>query len=70
MILHDLAESTITPLMEAVERDFPQVKVYSLPSMGEGGLRRHIELGVKGEEAVVGPAFAALERGVTALRNP
>jgi molybdopterin-biosynthesis enzyme MoeA-like protein len=69
MILHDLAESTITPLMEAVERDFPQAKVYSLPSMGEGGLRRHIELGVKGEEAVVGPAFAALERGVAALRN-
>jgi hypothetical protein len=56
--------------MEAVERDFPQAKVYSLPSMGEGGLRRHIELGVKGEEAVVGPAFAALERGVAALRSP
>ena len=69
MILHDLAESTITPLMEAVERDFPQVKVYSLPSMGEGGARRHIELGVKGEEAAVIMAFSALERGIVALRG-
>jgi molybdopterin-biosynthesis enzyme MoeA-like protein len=69
MILHDLAESTITPLMEAVEREFPQVKIYSLPSMGEGGARRHIELGVKGEEAAVIPAFAAIERGIEALRG-
>jgi molybdopterin-biosynthesis enzyme MoeA-like protein len=69
MILTDLAESTITPLMEAVERDFPQVKVYSLPSMGEGGTRRHIELGVKGEEAAVNPAFSALERGIEVLRG-
>ena len=69
MILNDLAESTITPLMEAVERDFPQVKVYSLPSMGEGGARRHIELGVKGEEAAVIMAFSALERGIVALRG-
>jgi molybdopterin-biosynthesis enzyme MoeA-like protein len=69
MILNDLAESTITPLMEAVERDFPQVKVYSLPSMGEGGARRHIELGVKGEEAAVIMAFSALECGIVALRG-
>jgi len=69
MILHDLAESTITPLMEAVERDFPHVKVYSLPSMGEGGARRHIELGVKGEEAAVTTAFAAIERGIKRLRD-
>jgi len=69
MILHDLAESTITPLMEAVERDFPHVKVYSLPSMGEGGARRHIELGVKGEEAAVTTAFAAIERGIKRLRG-
>jgi molybdopterin-biosynthesis enzyme MoeA-like protein len=69
MILHDLAESTITPLMEAVEREFPHVKVYSLPSMGEGGARRHIELGVKGEEAAVTMAFAAIERGIERLRG-
>jgi molybdopterin-biosynthesis enzyme MoeA-like protein len=69
MILHDLAESTITPLMEAVEREFPHVKVYSLPSMGEAGARRHIELGVKGEQAAVTMAFAAIERGIERLRS-
>jgi len=69
MILHDLAESTITPLMEAVEREFPHVKIYSLPSMGEGGARRHIELGVKGEEAAVTMAFEAIERGIKKLRG-
>lgn len=67
MLVYELAESTLTPLMEAVEQAFPGVKVYSLPSVGEGGVRRHIELGAKGEAAEVGPAFGQLRAGVLAL---
>ncbi|HYF59606.1 MAG TPA: molybdopterin-binding protein, partial [Burkholderiaceae bacterium] len=52
-LVHELAESTLTPLMEAVEREFPGVTVYSLPSVGEGGTRRHVELGAKGDPARV-----------------
>jgi hypothetical protein len=37
--------------------------------MGEGGARRHIELGVKGDEATVARAFVAIERGIEALRS-
>jgi molybdopterin-biosynthesis enzyme MoeA-like protein len=67
IIVYDLAESTISPLMERVERDFAGVKAYSLPSVGEGGVRRHIELGVKGPAAVVEPAFLLLRQGVRDL---
>jgi molybdopterin-biosynthesis enzyme MoeA-like protein len=70
IIVYDLAESTVTPLMERIEREFAGIKVYSLPSVGEGGVRRHIELGIKGarqDEAGLAAAFAQLEQGVAAL---
>jgi len=67
MMVYELAESTLTPLMEAVEREFGGIKVYSLPSVGEGGARRHIELGAKGAAEQVEPAFERLRAGVLAL---
>ncbi len=67
MMVYELAESTLTPLMEAVEREFGGIKVYSLPSVGEGGVRRHIELGAKGAADQVEPAFERLRSGVLAL---
>ncbi len=67
MIVLELAESTLTPLMEAVEREFTGIRVYSLPSVGEGGARRHIELGAKGDALQVEPAFERLRAGVLAL---
>ncbi len=51
-----MPESRITPALEEIERRWPGVKAFSLPSVGEEG-RPHIELGVKGEP---GPASAAL----------
>jgi len=64
VILHDVAESAVVPLMEAIEKTFPMVKAYSLPSMGENGLGRHIELGLKAPAQQIEPAFAMLEQGV------
>lgn len=63
----DLAESTLAPLMEEVERLFPAVKVYSLPSVGADGSRRPIELGVKGPSSGLDSAFERLRQGVLAL---
>lgn len=40
-------EATITPIMEAIEAEFPQARLYSLPHVGDDKLARHIELGVK-----------------------
>ena len=65
IIVYDSAESTLTPLMEAVEAKYRGLKVFSLPSIGEGGRRRHIELGVRGAPEEVVPALEELKRGVT-----
>ncbi len=61
-LVYGAMESTLTPLMERIEADYPLVKVFSLPSVGEDPAgpraRRHIELGVKGEPAQVSAGFA------------
>ena len=57
MFVYGSMESTLTPLMEAIEADYPLVKVFSLPSVGDAQTRRHIELGVKGEPVQAEQAF-------------
>jgi molybdopterin-biosynthesis enzyme MoeA-like protein len=71
-LVFELPESTLTPLMVRIEADFPGVKVFSLPSVGDqarGGVwaRRHIDLGVKGPPEAAAAAFVKLREGVTAL---
>ena len=65
ILVYDSAESTLTPLMEAVEAKYRGLKVFSLPSIGEGGRRRHIELGVRGAPGEVPAAMDELRHGVT-----
>lgn len=72
LYVFELMESTLTPLMEKIETDFPGVRVFSLPSVGDaerGGVfaRRHIDLGVKGEPEAVAAAFVKLREGVHLL---
>jgi molybdopterin-biosynthesis enzyme MoeA-like protein len=72
LLVFELPESTLTPLMEKIERDFSNVRVFSLPSVGDaerGGIyaRRHIDLGVKGEPEAVAAAFVKLREGVHLL---
>jgi molybdopterin-biosynthesis enzyme MoeA-like protein len=72
LLVFELPESTLTPLMEKIEHDFPGVRVFSLPSVGDaerGGIyaRRHIDLGVKGEPEAVAAAFVKLREGVHLL---
>ena len=66
-VVHGLTESQITPLMLEVQRRFPGVKSFSLPTVGKDGARGHIELGVRGEPAQVQPALEVLQDGVLAL---
>jgi molybdopterin-biosynthesis enzyme MoeA-like protein len=61
VLVFEVAESLLTPLMEKLEADFPLIKVFSLPNMGNHEIRRHIELGVKGHPQQVEQAFAVLE---------
>ena len=67
IIVYDLPESTITPLMLDVEGRYQRLKSFSLPSMGEHGVRRHIELGVRGIPDEVAPAIERMKEGVVAL---
>lgn len=67
IIVYELPESTITPLMQEVEARYRGLKSFSLPSMGEAGVRRHIELGVRGVPGEVAPAIEDMKQGVIAL---
>lgn len=72
LIVYETAESLLTPLMEDVERRFPGVLSFSLPSVGDGrdgkAARRHVELGVKGAQcSLVETAFCELRLQVLAL---
>lgn len=68
MIVRGLAEATLTPLMEAVERDYPGVRVFSLPRLDPRGPHGYeIELGVKGNPAALDQAMQVLREGALAL---
>ncbi|TWI65517.1 molybdopterin-biosynthesis enzyme MoeA-like protein [Pseudoduganella lurida] len=67
VLVYEMAESLLTPLMVAIEAKWPAVKVFSLPSVGDATTRRHIELGVKGEPAAVQAAFDHLREGLDLL---
>jgi len=68
LLVFGTPESAVVPIMVGIERDFPGVRTFSLPSLGDGGdgrlARRHIELGVKGSPGRIDAAFEALRRAV------
>jgi molybdopterin-biosynthesis enzyme MoeA-like protein len=64
IIVYEAGESQLIPVMDAVGAGFPRIKVFSLPSMGEDGTRRHVELGVRGDPAQVAQAIERLRSGV------
>jgi molybdopterin-biosynthesis enzyme MoeA-like protein len=70
MLVFEAGESQLIPAMQAVERDFKGVKVFSLPSMGADGSRIHVELGVRGDPGQVGAAMDALRGQVRAAGFP
>lgn len=66
-LVYGLPESRITPAMETIEVQWPDVRAFSLPSVGEAGDRPHIDLGVKGHPDSVGAAFEYLRSEVLRL---
>jgi molybdopterin-biosynthesis enzyme MoeA-like protein len=68
LLVFNTPESAVVPMMQQIERDFPQVRTFSLPSLGDGRdgrpARRHIELGVKGPPTQIDAAFESLRRAV------
>ena len=66
-IVFRMPESRITPALEELEKRWPGVKAFSLPSMGEAGGRAHIDLGVKGEPEAAAQALEFLRQEVLRL---
>jgi molybdopterin-biosynthesis enzyme MoeA-like protein len=64
VIVFGAMEATLTPLMEAIEREHPGVKVFSLPSVDHPQYGRHIELGVKGDPVDTARAWPDLLAGL------
>jgi molybdopterin-biosynthesis enzyme MoeA-like protein len=64
IVVYEAGESQLIPAMEAVGALYAGVKVFSLPSMGEDGSRRHVELGVRGDPKQVSEAAEALRQAV------
>ena len=57
-------ESALLDLMERIVADYPTLRLFSLPSVGDDGQRRHLELGVEGESALVDRAMETIRREV------
>ena len=67
-------ESALLDLMERIVKDYPTLRLFSLPSMN-GTERKHLELGVEGEPALVECAMAEMlaeieARGITWVWRP
>ena len=63
VIVFGAMESALAPLMERIEQQHPDIRVFSLPSVDHPEHGAHIELGVKGAESLVPSAWAELLRG-------
>ena len=57
-------ESALLDLMERIVADYPDLRLFSLPSLTSDGVRRHLELGVEGAPDRVELAMAAIQREV------
>ena len=68
VLVYGAAESALTPMMETLEARYPDIKVFSLPTVGDAQTRRHIELGVKGEPGQTAAAFADMCAELDRLR--
>jgi molybdopterin-biosynthesis enzyme MoeA-like protein len=61
ILVFEAGESQLIPAMEAVEKRYAGLKVFSLPSMGAGGSRIHVELGVRGDPKQVTEGMSLLK---------
>lgn len=68
ILVTEAGESQLIDLMNEVVHRYPELKLFSLPHIGESG--RHIELGVRGAAAKVSGAMEDLRQGVTRLGFP
>lgn len=69
VIVFGAMEAALTPLMEQIELNHQQVKVFSLPSVDHPTYGRHIELGVKGPPEAVATAYAEMKQVLLSMNT-
>ena len=57
-------ESALLDLMERIVAEYPALRLFSLPCVGDDGQRRHLELGVEGEATLVNHAMEEIRQEV------
>ena len=76
MVVVRLFEAAVTPLMQSLSQKYPDLKIYSLPSAGDDGRAKHVELGFKAlsqgadqqtAPAILQTAYQEFKAGVLAL---
>jgi molybdopterin-biosynthesis enzyme MoeA-like protein len=67
ILVYGSSESALLDLMNDIVTRYPDLKLFSLPSIGEDGQRRHIELGVKGAPADAEKAIGEIRAEVSRL---
>lgn len=60
IVVYEVPESALLDLMNRITRDYPRATLFSLPSFGGEGVRRHIELGMRGEPDSVRAAMTEI----------
>ena len=59
-------ESALLDLMLRIVREYPDLRLFSLPSIKDDGQRKHLELGVEGDPVRVDEAMAVIRNEVEA----
>ena len=59
-------ESALLDLMLRIVREYPDLRLFSLPSIKDDGQRKHLELGVEGDPTRVDEAMAVIRNEVEA----
>lgn len=67
VIVQGAGEAHLTNLMQRIEHDHPEIKIFSLPSISHPQYGAHIELGTKGAQAQALAAFEALQAALTQM---
>jgi len=68
LILPNASEAVLTPVMETIEAHWPDVKIFSLPSVNHPVHGAHIELGVKGPAQSAAAALAELQQHLQSMQ--
>ena len=67
IIVWEGTEGALLELMRRVEANYSRARLFSLPSFGSESMRRHIELGMRGDPVQVAAAMAEIRAEVSRL---